>query len=174
MASNVVLENPVRELHRGFLGKNACPIAGGNKESDVPGHQARIIPDRAPGLAAARQSARVRLAHKPGEPYPLVEVVGEVRVLLLPLVIESAAVERRQSIRAGPGSDKLVDRTPQSEPSLRLGSQRIVIQGRHTQFFIPSGIEVVPALEDATAEGSRRSPAVLATGSPAEPSSSPS
>ena len=148
----VVLENPVRELHSEEPGKNGSFIAGGNKEKELVSGTKRIIPGPCSFPLWPGQSAEVRPAHKLGaNQYLLVEVVGEVeeRAPYYRLVIESAGLSSAVIDQGGEAeSTPLVGPDSVSEPSLRLG-QRIVIQGRHTQLFIPpSGIEIVPPVEE--------------------------
>jgi hypothetical protein len=148
----VVLENPVRELHADEPGKNGSFIAGGNKEKELVSGTKRIIPGPCSFPLWPGQSAEVRPAHKLGaNQYLLVEVVGEVeeRAPYYRLVIESAGLSSAVIDQGGEAeSTPMVGPDSVSEPSLRLG-QRIVIQGRHTQLFIPpSGIEIVPPVEE--------------------------
>lgn len=148
----VVLENPVRELHAEEPGKNGSFIAGGNKEKELVSGTKRIIPGPCSFPLWPGQSAEVRPAHKLGaNQYLLVEVVGEVeeRAPYYRLVIESAGLSSAVIDQGGElDSGEPVVGPDSVEPSLRLG-QRIVIQGRHTQLFIPpSGIEIVPPVEE--------------------------
>lgn len=156
----VVLSNPVANASSDDTAKNGAFIAGGNKEKELVAGTKRIIPGPCSFPLWPGQSAEVRPAHKLGaNQYLLVEVVGEIeeRAPYYRLVIESAglssavidqtgegaeAVEGGASAPGGPDSLATGD-------SLRLG-QRIVIQGRHTQLFIPpSGIEIVPPIEES-------------------------
>lgn len=152
----VVLSNPVASVSTDDTSKNGSFIAGGNKEKELVSGTKRIIPGPCSFPLWPGQSAEVRPAHKLGaNQYLLVEVVGDIeeRAPYYRLVIESAGLssavidqggeaESRQEI-GGPGS------LASAGVALRLG-QRIVIQGRHTQLFIPpSGIEIVPPIEEA-------------------------
>src|SRR5262249_22450481 len=98
----------------------------------------------------------VRPAHKLGaNHYLLVEVVGPLdeRARYYRLVIESAGlssavIDSGEAEPTGPVGGPSASEPGHPPVQLRLG-QRIVIQGRHTQLFIPpSGIEIVPPLED--------------------------
>jgi hypothetical protein len=148
----VVLENPVKGPGADDAAVNGAFIAGGNKEKELVSGTKRIIPGPCSFPLWPGQSAEVRPAHKLGaNQYLLVEVVGEVdeRAPYYRLVIESAGLSSAVIDQNGeaesapaPGADVPVT------DSLRLG-QRIVIQGRHTQLFIPpSGIEIVPPVEE--------------------------
>lgn len=152
----VVLENPVREMHPDEAAKNGSFIAGGNKEKELVSGTKRIIPGPCSFPLWPGQSAEVRPAHKLGaNQYLLVEVVGDVeeRAPYYRLVIESAGLSSAVIDQGGEAeSTPLVGPDSVAEPSLRLG-QRIVIQGRHTQLFIPpSGIEIVPPVEEVEAK----------------------
>jgi hypothetical protein len=151
----VVLSNPVKDAaHDGDAAKNATFIAGGNKEKELVSGTKRIIPGPCSFPLWPGQSAEVRPAHKLGaNHYLLVEVVGEIdeSAPYYRLVIESAGLSSAVIDQGGEG----VETTPMPASSaagdgtLRLG-QRIVIQGRHTQLFIPpSGIEIVPPVEES-------------------------
>lgn len=151
----VVLSNPVREAALDDAAKNGAFIAGGNKEKELVSGTKRIIPGPCSFPLWPGQSAEVRPAHKLGaNQYLLVEVVGEVdeRAPYFRLVIESAGLSSAV-IDQGDEAESVPSAGPRSpgspaEGSLRLG-QRIVIQGRHTQLFIPpSGIEIVPPVEE--------------------------
>ncbi|MBX3225164.1 MAG: hypothetical protein KF795_31895 [Labilithrix sp.] len=150
----VVLSNPVRDGAVDESAKNGSFIAGGNKEKELVAGTKRIIPGPCSFPLWPGQSAEVRPAHKLGaNQYLLVEVVGDIeeRAPYYRLVIESAGLssavidqggEAEASPAAGPDSLPTGD-------ALRLG-QRIVIQGRHTQLFVPpSGIEIVPPIEES-------------------------
>ncbi|MBX3232247.1 MAG: hypothetical protein KIT84_18960 [Labilithrix sp.] len=149
----VVLENPVRDTHADDAAKNGAFIAGGNKEKELVSGTKRIIPGPCSFPLWPGQSAEVRPAHKLGaNQYLLVEVVGEVeeRAPYYRLVIESAGLSSAVIDQGGEAESAPLT-GPESVPaaSLRLG-QRIVIQGRHTQLFIPpSGIEIVPPVEES-------------------------
>ncbi len=151
----VVLENPVKDTGVDEAAKNGAFIAGGNKEKELVSGTKRIIPGPCSFPLWPGQSAEVRPAHKLGaNQYLLVEVVGEVdeRAPYYRLVIESAGLSSAVIDQGTGGSGEAESAPVASVPttdSLRLG-QRIVIQGRHTQLFIPpSGIEIVPPVEDA-------------------------
>ncbi len=152
----VVLSNPVTITDD--TAKNGAFIAGGNKEKELVAGTKRIIPGPCSFPLWPGQSAEVRPAHKLGaNQYLLVEVVGEVdeRAPYFRLVIESAGLSSAV-IDQGGEAPSAADLGPFSvrgaapgDGSLRLG-QRIVIQGRHTQLFIPpSGIEIVPPIEES-------------------------
>lgn len=153
----VVLSNPVTITDDNA--KNGAFIAGGNKEKELVAGTKRIIPGPCSFPLWPGQSAEVRPAHKLGaNQYLLVEVVGEVdeRAPYFRLVIESAGLSSAV-IDQGGEAESAADLAPTSlrgagaagEGALRLG-QRIVIQGRHTQLFIPpSGIEIVPPIEES-------------------------
>jgi hypothetical protein len=151
----VVLENPVRDTHLDDAARNGAFIAGGNKEKELVSGTKRIIPGPCSFPLWPGQSAEVRPAHKLGaNQYLLVEVVGDVeeRAPYYRLVIESAGLSSAVIDQGGPPGAE--EETPLVGPdsvaaTLRLG-QRIVIQGRHTQLFIPpSGIEIVPPIEES-------------------------
>lgn len=151
----VVLSNPV---HTGAVvddsAKNGSFIAGGNKEKELVSGTKRIIPGPCSFPLWPGQSAEVRPAHKLGaNQYLLVEVVGEIeeRAPYYRLVLESAGLSSAVIDQGGEAAESVpqVGSRFVSDGSLRLG-QRIVIQGRHTQLFIPpSGIEIVPPIEES-------------------------
>src|SRR5687768_9420324 len=155
----VVLSNPVKDGAFDDAAKNSSFIAGGNKEKELVSGTKRIIPGPCAFPLWPGQSAEVRPAHKLGaNQYLLVEVVGAIdeSAPYFKLVIDSAklssvfidAVDTTDETPARDGASKPETAVKAAPVALRIG-QRIVIQGRHTQFFIPpSGIEVVPALED--------------------------
>ena len=152
----VLLENPVM-VEPVDGGSNGGFIPGGNKEKELRLGTKKIIPGPCAFPLWPGQSAAVRPAHKLGaNQYLLIEVVGAIdeAAPYFKLVIDSAKLSSVviDAADGGPSSDggaSKHDAAGKSGPAaLRVG-QRIVIQGRHTQFFIPpSGIEVVPALED--------------------------
>ncbi len=152
----VLLENPVM-VEPVDGGSNGGFIPGGNKEKELKLGTKKIIPGPCAFPLWPGQSAEVRPAHKLGaNQYLLIEVVGAIdeSAPYFKLVIDSAKLSSVviDAADGGPSSDggaSKHDAAGKSGPAaLRIG-QRIVIQGRHTQFFIPpSGIEVVPALED--------------------------
>ena len=142
---------------------NGPYVPGGNKERELELGTTKIIPGPCAFPLWPGQSAEVRPAHKlSANHYLLVEVVGPVdeAAPYYNLVMKSAALSSvvidapEPGAESGDARDELVHET---EPGLiplklRIG-QRIVIQGRHTSRFIPpSGIEVVPAQEDAPAD----------------------
>jgi len=143
----VVLSNPATDDST----DNGSWIAGGNKEKELVSGTKRIIPGPASFPLWPGQSAEVRPAHKLGaNQYLLVEVVGEVddRAPYYALVIESAGLSSAVIDQGGEAETGPLSVSPTGDRSLRLG-QRIVIQGRHTQLFIPpSGIEIVPPIEE--------------------------
>lgn len=154
----VLLENPIAaDLPEG---PNGAYVPGGNKEKELRLGTKKIIPGPCAFPLWPGQSAEVRPAHKlNANQYLLVEVVGPLdeTAPYYRLVIESAGLS---SVVIDGGEDDDSQRA-QPEPAskaahptqLRIG-QRIVIQGRHTQFFIPpTGIEVVPALEETEVRG---------------------
>ncbi len=152
----VVLTNPMRGDATDEY-PNGAHIPGGNKEKELLLGTTRIIPGPCAFPLWPGQSAEVRPAHKLGaNHYLLVEVVGQVeeKARYFKLVIESAGLSSAV-IDSGDESTPTPS-SPRGEathtPSqLRLG-QRIVIQGRHTQLFIPpSGIEIVAPVEDVDA-----------------------
>ena len=151
----VLLENPV-QVEQIEGGANGGFIPGGNKEKELRLGTKKIIPGPCAFPLWPGQSAEVRPAHKLGaNQYLLVEVVGAVdeSAPYFKLVIDSAKLssvfidaddDEAPQGSSGPSKPESAGKAA----PLRVG-QRIVIQGRHTQFFIPpSGIEVVPALED--------------------------
>ena len=148
----LVLENPVRDTHVDDAAKNGSFIAGGNKEKELASGTKRIIPGPCSFPLWPGQSAEVRPAHKLGaNQYLLVEVVGEVeeRAPYYRLVIESAGLSSAVIDQGGEAESTPLVGPDSVSATLRLG-QRIVIQGRHTQLFIPpSGIEIVPPIEES-------------------------
>src|SRR5262245_49826325 len=146
-----LLRNPVRgEQTDGAPNGNWVP--GGNKEKELLLGTTKIVPGPAAFPLWPGQSAEVRPAHKLGaNHYLLVEVVGEVdeKARYYKLVIESAGLSSAV-IDAGEGASEgpAAPRGRPEDRTLRLG-QRIVIQGRHTQLFIPpSGIDIVAPVEE--------------------------
>ena len=153
----VVLANPVKDGTIDDSAKNGGFIAGGNKEKELVSGTKRIIPGPCSFPLWPGQSAEVRPAHKLGaNQYLLVEVVGEIeerapyyRLVLESAGLSSAVIDQGGEALASDASTPHVDPAGRrGDGSLRLG-QRIVIQGRHTQLFIPpSGIEIVPPIEE--------------------------
>lgn len=151
----VLLENPqMVEPQDG--GSNGGFVPGGNKEKELRLGTKKIIPGPCAFPLWPGQSAEVRPAHKLGaNQYLLIEVVGAIdeSAPYFKLVIESAklssvVIDAVDGPSSDGGASKPETAGKTGLAALRVG-QRIVIQGRHTQFFIPpSGIEVVPALED--------------------------
>jgi hypothetical protein len=149
----VILTNPMRgDVTEEY--SNGAYIPGGNKEKELILGTTRIIPGPCAFPLWPGQSAEVRPAHKLGaNHYLLVEVVGAVeeRARYYKLLIASAELSSAVIDAGGDATD--AQGAPEAGaakvPSqLRLG-QRIVIQGRHTQLFIPpSGVEVVAPVED--------------------------
>ena len=154
----VLLENPVAVDQPD--GPNGAYVPGGNKEKELRLGTKKIIPGPCAFPLWPGQSAEVRPAHKlSANQYLIVEVVGPLdeNAPYYRLVIESAGLSSVVIDGAeGDGRERKIQPEPatKSHPTqLRIG-QRIVIQGRHTQFFIPpTGIEVVPALEETEARG---------------------
>lgn len=151
----VLLQNPVKgEPAEDTPNGNFVP--GGNKEKELYLGTTKVVPGPCAFPLWPGQSAEVRPAHKLGaNHYLLVEVVGPLdeKARYYRLVIESAGLssavidagEAEPRPDAPGGARKDASDVP---AQLRLG-QRIVIQGRHTQLFIPpSGIEIVPPLEE--------------------------
>ena len=153
----VVLTNPMRgETNDEY--PNGAYIPGGNKEKELLLGTTRIIPGPCAFPLWPGQSAEVRPAHKLGaNHYLLVEVVGHIdeRARYYKLVIDSAelssaVIDSGEEDIPAPIVAESAAGTALAVKSaqLRLG-QRIVIQGRHTQLFIPpSGIEIVAPVED--------------------------
>ncbi len=143
----VLLANPVRGEGADDA-PNGSYVPGGNKERELQLGTTRVVAGPCAFPLWPGQSAEVRPAHKLGaNHYLLVEVVGPIdeRARYYRLVIESAGLSSAV-IDAG---DAPADLRPSAAGAeLRLG-QRIVIQGRHPQLFIPpTGIEIVPPLEE--------------------------
>lgn len=136
--------------------QNGSWVPGGNKEKELVLGTTRIIPGPSAFPLWPGQSVEVRTAHKLGaNHYLLVEVVGALdeKAPYYKLVIESAGLSSA-IIDSGEGLEGAPE-APSKESAhaptqLRLG-QRIVVQGRRTQLFIPpSGIEIVSPLEEDT------------------------
>ena len=156
----VLLRNPVK----GEMNEmpNGAWVPGGNKEKELDLGTTRVVPGPCAFPMWPGQSAEVRPAHKLGaNHYLLIEVVGEVdeKARYYKLVLESAGLSSAV-IDAGEGQPSEGQPAPRGRPedrTLRLG-QRIVIQGRHTQLFIPpSGIEIVAPLEEDAPQAARDS-----------------
>src|SRR5512145_1840021 len=156
----VLLDDPVGVL-TASAGPNGEWIPGGNKEKELMLGTTKSIPGPCAFPLWPGQSAEVRPAHKlSANHYLLVEVVGDVdeRAPFYPLVAQSAELGR-MVIDATEGSEQAgeqalaQDDVKRAPVRLRIGD-RIVIQGRHTQLFIPpSGIAIVPPIEEL--EGSQ-------------------
>lgn len=149
----VLLSNPIRG-ESNDESPNGTYIPGGNKERELQLGTTKIVAGPCAFPLWPGQSAEVRPAHKLGaNHYLLVEVVGPLddKARYYRLVIESAGLSSAV-IDAGDISTASSDlRASAQVDELRLG-QRIVIQGRHTQLFIPpTGIEMVPPLEETDA-----------------------
>lgn len=145
----VLLQNPVKVVHEED-GANGAYVPGGNKEKNLAMGTTRIIPGPCAFPLWPGQSAEVRPAHKLGaNHYLLVEVVADVddAAPYYDLVMRSA--EQSSVVIENEDGVEEVEAAPTVERGrLRLG-QRIVIQGRHTQLFVPpTGIDVVAALDD--------------------------
>ncbi|NJK32656.1 MAG: hypothetical protein HC927_09730 [Deltaproteobacteria bacterium] len=154
----VLLHNPPVSRDADSSAPNGSFVPGGNKERDLWLGTTKIIPGPCAFPLWPGQSAEVRPAHKLGaNQYLLVEVVGAIdeQAPYFDLVMKSAGLSSVVIDGVGdngetqPGERSVEADTVGPARKLRIG-QRIVIQGRHTQLFIPpTGIEVVPAIEDA-------------------------
>lgn len=147
----VLLENPVPD-EECKEGPNGSFVPGGNKEKRLSLGTTKVIPGPCAFPLWPGQSAEVRPAHKLGaNHYLLVEVVGAVdnTAPYYQLVIDSAGLSSAViDTSEGAESTEGEEGAGQSDDVLRIG-QRIVIQGRHTQLFIPpTGIQVVPQIEE--------------------------
>jgi len=149
----VVLFNPPRGETTDEMPNGSC-VAGANKEKELQLGGTKIIPGPCGFPLWPGQTAEVRQAHKlGGNHYLLVEVVGPLdeKARYARLVIESAGllgavIDAGEAEAQGAGAQKA---TTASAPSQLVLGQRIVIQGRNTPLFIPpTGVEVVPPLED--------------------------
>lgn len=159
----VLLQNPIRgEMNEDSPNGNYVP--GGNKEKELFLGTTKVVPGPCAFSLWPGQSAEVRPAHKLGaNHYLLVEVVGPLdeKARYFRLVIESAglssAVIDSGEVEPQPSAAPRRREEPgEALAQLRLG-QRIVVQGRHTQLFIPpSGIEIVPPLEDEPSQMAAR------------------
>lgn len=145
----VLLSNPV-ELVNSEDGRNGAYVPGGNKEKSLAMGTTRIIPGPCAFPLWPGQSSEVRPAHTLGaNHYLLVEVIADVdeKAPYYDLVMRSAD-QSSVVIENEDGVEEIATSPTVERGRLRLG-QRIVIQGRHTQLFIPpTGIEVVAALDD--------------------------
>ncbi|MGF1468855.1 MAG: hypothetical protein ACFCGT_22245 [Sandaracinaceae bacterium] len=153
----IVLSNPVRES-AAPASPNGSFVPGGNKEKDLDLGTKRIIPGPAAFPLWPGQSAVVRPAHKlSATEYLLLEVIGPVdegapffQTVLRAAELDQAVIDAGDEPPDPGGPTPSTGGGGEARRRLEVG-QRIVIQGRHTQFFIPpTGIEVVPPLiEDA-------------------------
>ena len=155
-----ILSNPLRNAAETTdESPNGQFVPGGNKERELFLGTKKIIPGPCAFPLFPGQSAETRPAHKLGaNHYLLVEVVGPLdeRAPYYRLVLDSAELSSAiidsgegEGEGAGAGAGGLGRRDDKkARAELRLG-QRIVIQGRHTQLFIPpSGIEIVPPIDE--------------------------
>lgn len=147
----VLLHNPIARPESEPGAPNGTYVPGGNKERDLSLGTTKIIPGPSAFPLWPGQSAEVRPAHKLGaNHYLLVEVVGPLdeQAPYYDLVMKSAGLAS-VVIDGVQGAGGAVEESERPiARKLRIG-QRIVVQGRHTQLFIPpTGIEVVPAIED--------------------------
>lgn len=158
----VLLHNPcVAHASDSADTANGAWVPGGNKERDLQLGTTKIIPGPCAFPLWPGQSAEVRPAHKLGaNHYLLVEVVGPLddSAPYYDLVMKSAGLSSVViDAPEGHGERNDEQRSPEADAGpaphkLRIG-QRIVIQGRHTSLFIPpTGIEVVPAQEEALSD----------------------
>ena len=149
-----------RRRHGGRAKNGSCHRRRQQGEGARSSVRRRSFLVRARSRSGPASRAEVRPAHKLGaNQYLLVEVVGEVDEKRAPTtardrvggplvrVIDQCDDDAAHATEAAPRGD--------GQP-LRLG-QRIVIQGRHTQLFIPpSGIEIVPPIEEDRVATRRR------------------
>ncbi len=151
----VIITNPVTDIPDGkHLNGNWVP--GGNKEKSLRLGTTMVIPGPCAFPMWPGQTAEVRQAHKlSANHYLIVEVVSEVDETaryydLVRRSAELSSVVIDITDAARDDSDDEPEATEGSgKRSLRIG-RRIVIQGRHTEVFIPpSGIEVVPNIEES-------------------------
>jgi major vault protein len=150
-----VLSNPVRGETSDEM-PNGIYIPGGNKEKELILGGRRVIPGPCGFPLWPGQSAEVRPAHKLGaNHYLLVEVMGPIdekapyaKLVIASAGLSSAVIDSGEAVEGGVARDTPAPEQTGPARQLRLG-QRIVIQGRHTQLFIPpTGIEVVPPVEE--------------------------
>jgi major vault protein len=133
---------------------NGSWVPGGNKERDLRLGTKKVIPGPCAFPLWPGQSAEVRPAHKltPNH-YLLVEIVGAVdeRAPYYPDLLQAAGLS--EAVIDAEGETTAASSAPLTE-RLSIG-QRIVIQGRLCSFFIPpTGVEVVPALEETADDDS--------------------
>ncbi|MFO7563603.1 MAG: hypothetical protein R6X02_13230, partial [Enhygromyxa sp.] len=167
----VLLHNPCVP-HASDLSSSSAEVAngawvpGGNKERDLQLGTTKIIPGPCAFPLWPGQSAEVRPAHKLGaNHYLLVEVVGPLDegapyydLVMKSAGLSSVVIDAPEGGSNGHNDERADEqRSPEADGGpaphqLRIG-QRIVVQGRHTSLFIPpTGIEVVPAQEEALSE----------------------
>jgi hypothetical protein len=167
----VVLSNPPRGECTDEM-PNGAFVPGANKEKELLLGGTKIIPGPCGFPLWPGQTAEVRQAHKlGGNHYLLVEVVGAVdeRSRYTRLVTEAAGLSSAV-IDAGEGEAQANAEAARavSSPKQLVPGQRIVIQGRHTPLFIPpTGIEVVPPLEEMESGGKDQEGAGIAALPPA-------
>jgi len=154
----VVLSNPlIRDTSDDYA--NGAYLPGGNKEKELALGTTRMIPGPCAFPIWPGQSAEVRTAHKLGaNHYLLVEVVGSLdeKAPYYKLVMESAGLSSAV-IDSGDAGERVTQPVPASAAvataAVLVKGQRIVVQGRHTPLFIPpSGIEIVPPVEEMEAQ----------------------
>jgi hypothetical protein len=146
----VLLSNPVVE-EATLEFPNGAFVPGGNKEKNLKLGTKKVIPGPCAFLLWPGQNAEVRPAHKlsPNH-YVLCEVVGPVdqtapnyKDVLRAAQLSSAIIDSEDG-----GTEPASESGPAVRRELTIG-QRLVIQGRHTQYFIPpSGIDIIPPLEE--------------------------
>jgi len=147
----VLLDNPVPEAEC-IEGPNGSFVPGGNKEKNLALGTTKVIPGPCAFPLWPGQSAEVRPAHKlSANHYLLVEVIGAVdsSAPYYQLVIDSVGLTGAViDTSEGPEDESDEASEGAADQHLPIG-QRIVVQGRNTQRFIPpTGIQVVPQLED--------------------------
>ena len=131
-------------------------VPGGNKEKSLRLGTTRVIPGPCAFPMWPGQTVEVRQAHKlSANHYLIVEVVAAVdeSAPYYELVKRSAELSSVvidiSDTESDAEHDEALEASSATPRTLRIG-RRIVIQGRHTEFFIPpSGIEVVPAIEES-------------------------
>jgi hypothetical protein len=171
----VILSNPLRVATEATdEAPNGQFVPGGNKERELYLGTKRMIPGPCAFPLWPGQSAETRPAHKLGaNHYLLVEVVGPLdeKARYYRLVVDSAELSSA-IIDSGEGDTGVTHggaparRDGQAPAQLRLG-QRIVVQGRHTQLFIPpSGIEIVPPVDEEARDVEDEGAAIAALPAP--------
>lgn len=153
----ILLSNPLRNVVEATDDSpNGNFVPGGNKERELFLGTKKIIPGPCAFPLFPGQSAEMRPAHKLGaNHYLLVEVVGPLddrapyyRLVVDSAELSSAIIDSGEGEAQGAGAAGLGGRDDKARAELRLG-KRIVIQGRHTQLFIPpSGIEIVSPIDE--------------------------